>query len=135
MGSILVKLIFRGVIHSKKNSKQIIKNRRTGRLMVISSNKAREMESEMTNQFISQIGMCHRVPSDEPVSVTINIWEESNRRHDLDNQATSILDALVAAGVVPDDCVKYIQELNVYFAGVDRDDPRAEIEIKERKGE
>ena len=36
-------LIYQGVIYSKKNSKSIIKNRRTGKPMIVASKKAKDM--------------------------------------------------------------------------------------------
>ena len=65
----------------------------------------------------------------KPLGVSIRIWEKDKTRRDLDNQATSVLDALVRAGVIEDDSVRVVQKLNVELAGFDKKVPRAEIEI------
>ena len=39
-----MKLTYQGVIYSKKSSKSIIKNRRTGKLMIVASKRAKDME-------------------------------------------------------------------------------------------
>lgn len=41
-----MKLTYQGVIYSKKNSKSIITNRRTGKPMIVASKKAKDMEVE-----------------------------------------------------------------------------------------
>ena len=63
--------------------------------------------------------------------VTIGIYAKDYTRRDLDNQATSILDGLVAAGVIPDDNTKYVRSLLISYLGVDKNDPRAKITILE----
>lgn len=124
-------LIWHGSITAKKNSKQIINNPRTGRPMIISNNRAKGQEQEMAWEFSTQAAkygwntvdadFCH---------IAIGIWEKDRRRRDLDNQATAILDALVLAGVIPDDNSQYVRYLSVHYFGTDKTDPRANIEIK-----
>lgn len=53
-------------------------------------------------------------PHDKPVKLTFH-WTEGNSRRDLDNIAFAvkfIQDALVTAGIFPDDSQKYIKELH-----------------------
>ena len=38
-----MKLTYQGVVYSKKNSKSIITNRRTGKPMIVASKKAKDM--------------------------------------------------------------------------------------------
>ena len=61
--------------------------------------------------------------------VEIYITEPDKRRRDLDNQATAILDALVAAGILPDDDSRHMQHLSVELKGYDKYDPHAYILI------
>ena len=71
--------------------------------------------------------------TDTTYEVSIFIWTKDRTRRDLDNQATSILDALVAAGVIPDDSMKYVISLQVEFMGVDKNDPRAEVTVRKEE--
>lgn len=122
-----VRLVYRGIVHSKKNSKRIIRNRRTGKMGVISSRAAKANEDDMILQFKTQRPR-NDVPS--PVCVNIEIFEPNRTRRDLDNQATSILDALTRSGCLEDDGIAHVSMLKVRFAGVDKQDPRAIIHIE-----
>ncbi|WP_304068627.1 hypothetical protein [Megamonas hypermegale] len=135
-----IKLRYSGVIYSKKNSKRIITNRKTGKPTIISSKNAKDMETDMVSQFIVQArrqGWKSRTEArDKSIyDVTICITEKDHTRRDLDNQATSILDALVAAKVLPDDSVKFVRSLYVVYMGVNKDDPHADIQIEQNQEE
>lgn len=128
-------LIYHGIVYSKKNSKNIVTNQRTGKPMITSNANAKRQEMVMGWDFHNQAKsrgweMDDEKTSDLQFSVEIKIWAKDRRRRDLDNQATAILDALVAGGVLPDDSVDFVPELKVQYMGIDRDDPRAEIEIR-----
>ncbi len=128
-------LKYYGIIYSKKNSKRIITNRRTKRPMIVSSERAKEMEDDMVKQFSAQhratlpLTMPISTAYGKPLKITIEIWQKDRTRRDLDNQATSILDALVAAEVIVDDSVNVVQELSVKMMGIDKDHPRAIVQI------
>lgn len=127
-------LSYAGVVYSKKNSKRIIVNRRTGRPQIISNQRAREMEVAMAKEFQAQAaGVKWKADTDAIYKVTIYIWAKDHVRRDLDNQATSILDALVAAGVIPDDSTKYVTSLYVEFMGVDKNDPEARVIVNKEE--
>lgn len=128
-------LTYHGVIYSKKNSKRIIINRRTRRPMIVSSQQAKIMESDMVSQFQAQllqtpILLPIATILGKPLKINIMIWQKDQTRRDLDNQATSILDALVAAGVIADDSIKVVQELTVKMVTIDKHNPHAIIEIE-----
>lgn len=123
-----IELVYHGVVYSKKNSKRIIVNRRTGRPQIISNQRAQEMEAAMVKEFQAQMAETKwEADVNTTYDVTIYIWAKDRTRRDLDNQATSILDALVAAGVIPDDSTKYVTSLCVEFMGVDKNDPGARV--------
>ena len=129
-----IELTYHGAVYSKKNSKRIIINRRTGRPQIISNQRAREMEAAMAKEFQAQAaGVEWKADTNAIYKVTIYIWAKDHVRRDLDNQATSILDALVAAGVIPDDSMKYVISLQVEFMGVDKNDPRAEVMVRKEE--
>lgn len=122
-----LKLVYLGAVLSKKNSKRIITNRRTGAPMMVSNKSAKANEDSMIEQFSTQT-----LRLSEPImncKISIEIYEPNFQKRDLDNQATSILDALVKADVIKDDSYKCVQELNIKYCGIDRENPRAEIKI------
>ncbi len=130
-----ITLTYQGTVTAKKNSKQIIFNRRTHRPMLISNHRAKKQEGDMALEFLLQakdnrwyIG---RDRENRAYHITMKIWNKDRRRRDLDNQATAILDALTNAQVIPDDSVEYVPMLNVEYMGIDRENPRAEVKIKE----
>lgn len=130
----MLNLTYYGVIHAKKNSKQIIKNPHTGKPMIISNGKARDQEEAMAWAFKTQAPQAwlqYAVHPEATVEIIIHIWEKDRRRRDLDNQATAILDALVQGTVIPDDSSQIVRKLTVEYMGVDKEQPRAEIKIQE----
>lgn len=122
-----LKLIYRGRVLSKKNSKRIIRNPRTGKPMMISNRAAKDNENSMIDQFSAQT-LSQKSPIGE-CEIQIKVYEPNLQKRDLDNQATSILDALVGAEVIADDSIKCVKGITVHFAGVDRENPRAIVEI------
>lgn len=124
-----LKLVYYGTVYSKKNSKRIIRNRYTGKMALIPSESAQENERDMASQFRSQ-------PFPDqiqyPCKIDIVIYEPNYTRRDLDNQATSILDALKISEIIEDDDYKHIDSMSVRYGGVDKKNPRAEIVIQEK---
>jgi Holliday junction resolvase RusA-like endonuclease len=119
-----MKLTISGTTPSKKNSRI---NTRSGRSFP--SKRFTEWEKvavpELQKQFTGL-----RV-TDYPITVTIVFFNEDNRRHDLDNQCSSILDTLVKAGVLEDDNQKYIEAIQLQYGGHDKSNPRCEIFLDE----
>lgn len=122
-----ITLVYRGTVYSKKNSKRIVRNRQTGRMALISSEVAQENERDMAYQFKSQV----KEQITFPCEIDIKIFEPNFTRRDLDNQATSILDGLKASGIIIDDDFKHITAVSIRFGGVNSQNPRAEITIRE----
>ena len=123
-----MKLIYQGVIYSKKNSKSIITNRRTGRPMIVASKRAKDMEKNMVREFSIQRG--ERSAINRPSSVCMKLYRKDNIKRDLDNVATSVLDGLVRGEVIADDNYSIVKSLHIEDCGVDKNNPRVEIEIK-----
>lgn len=122
-----MKLAYQGVVYSKKNSKSIITNRRTGKPMIVASKRAKDMEKNMASEFSAQRGECSAI--NRPSSVCIKLYRKDNIKRDLDNVATSVLDGLVRGEVIADDNYSIVKSLHIEDCGVDKDNPRVEIEI------
>lgn len=80
--------------------------------------------------------LAKKLPKYEQVNIIIT-WYEPNEKRDPDNIMAGqkfILDALVHAGVIPNDSQKYIQGILHRFR-VDRENPRIEVEILDMEKE
>lgn len=123
-----IDLFYNGVIYSKKNSKQIV---RVGQKTFLVSNKnAKDCERAMSTEFCEQVLKHHWKPSGR-YAVDMYFTRKDNTRRDLDNMATSVLDALVLAGALPDDNIKYVSELHIYDMGVDKEHAGVSVHLEE----
>lgn len=115
-----MKLIVTGTTPSKKNSRI---NTRSGRSFP--SKRFSEWEATALPELVNQFqGL---VITNYPITVTMIFFNADNRRHDLDNQSSSILDSLVKANIIEDDNQNYIDCLQLQYGGVDKENPRCEI--------
>lgn len=136
----IVKLTFQGIVLSKKN-RHIISSHGA----VIPDAKARANENDMIQQFTAQLrkyGMTDiftKTDTDRILDakskharyfVKFDLYAANEIRRDLDNQATTLFDALVKAGALADDSRKFIEGFAVYDKGTDKANPRAEITIR-----
>lgn len=128
--------IYRGIYHgqviAKKNSKVISINRSTGKPFVRSNDTAKNQELNMAYDFENQfVDEGFTEPFNSAVEVIVEIWNQDNRPRDLDNQISTILDALVKGHVLFDDNQKYVSQIKGYVRGVDPKNPRAVVTIYE----
>jgi hypothetical protein len=63
-------------------------------------------------------------------AVAITFFAESRRRFDLSNAAESVMDLLVDADCLADDCATAVPRLLLSYGGLDRENPRAEVKLK-----
>jgi Holliday junction resolvase RusA-like endonuclease len=87
------------------------------------------MKSEWTHTIA---WLAKKLPAYNRVDITIT-WYEPDRRRDPDNITGGtkfILDSLVVAGVIKDDSQRYINSIK-HLWGVDRENPRVEVQIEE----
>lgn len=118
-----IKLWIPGRIPSKKNSKQITKNRR-----IISSKKYLGWEKER----LEELKGIAPVPWD-CVSIEIHVFFPDRRRADLSNKTESLMDLLTLAKIIPDDNWTVINSLHMYTQGVSKENPGALIVITKAK--
>jgi hypothetical protein len=126
-------LTISGQVPSKKNNKRILKNPRTGNRFIANSKRFNDwyemVIKEMT--LISKNRKFRNMKYANPLEVTMVFYNKDNVRHDLDNMASSILDLLVDAGYLEDDCCRIVNRLIINFGGLDRKNPRVEVTITE----
>lgn len=74
---------------------------------------------------------------DPPYIFSYTIYPASARKFDLGNVAPGVQkftdDALVELGKIKDDNYKIIKEVHYYFGGVDKENPRAELNIQTKR--
>lgn len=72
---------------------------------------------------------------ENPIKIHYKIFYENKRLFDIDNIVSVVAkfsqDALTELGVIPDDNYKHIVQITGTFGGVDRENPRIEMRIKE----
>ena len=110
---------------SKKNSQQILTNRKTGKPFIMPSAKYREYEKSAA-WFLTP-----RPP--QPIECALNVkclfYMPTRRRVDLVNLLEAVDDLLVHAGIVADDHCRIIAAHDGSRVRWDKDNPRTEITI------
>lgn len=110
---------------SKKNSQQILTNRKTGRPFIMPSSKYRQYEREAA-WFLKP-----RPP--RPIECEVNVkcvfYMPTRRRVDLNNLLEAATDLLVSAGVLKDDHCGIVVSHDGSRVLYDKDNPRTEITI------
>lgn len=109
---------------TKKNTQQIVINKKTGRPFIMQNSKYKEYEQN-AGWFLKKIS--------EPISVPVNVkcvfYREKRIRCDLTNLLEAIDDILVSYGVLSDDNFTVIVSHDGSRVYVDKDNPRTEITI------
>lgn len=121
-----IKIILRTPPRTKKNSSQIIFNKKTGKRMVIPSQQYKEYEQACLRQI--------RKPSvaiDFPVNVKCVYFMPTRRKVDLCNLIEATMDIFVRAGVLNDDNSEIAVSHDGSRVFYDKENPRAEITITE----
>lgn len=118
-----MKLIIQGYTPSKKNGKRLV--RRGNRTIPISSKNYMDWNKSAVEQLSLQFRGLQII--DYPILVKIVFYPKYKHRQDLTNRAESVMDSLVDAGIIEDDDMTHVGELNLKFGGYDKENPRAEI--------
>lgn len=117
-----LKLVIKGIIPSKKNSKKVIPDWKHRRVRLITAPEVQDWEKMVQN------GVMGMGKVDGPVKMEIVIYNPDFRKRDLDNQLCSINDAIKGVLFEEDDG-KILQDIHIRWGGVDKENPRAEITI------
>jgi Holliday junction resolvase RusA-like endonuclease len=124
-----MKLTISGNVPSQKNGKEIAINRKTGQRFIRSNDRVKEWQESAALELSTQFkGL---VVTDYPIALALIFWFDNKRRHDLDNAAAGVMDALAKAEIIVDDNVNYVECLTLQYGGLSRDNPRVEIYLDE----
>mgnify|MGYP004723389005 FL=1 len=110
---------------SKKNSQQIMVNRKTGKPFIMPSQKFRQYERD-ARIFLRPIPA---EPIDRPVEIEYKFWMPTRRRVDLTNLMEAADDLLEAVGIIADDNSRIVVGHDGSRVLYDPDSPRVEITI------
>lgn len=124
-----MKLVVTGNVKAKKNNKQVVYNKKTGKPFIMSDKATQEYIKDAIQQLKTQfVGL---QISDYPITVQMVFYYPTKHRKDLDNSASTILDCMTKAGIIEDDDVSHVNELYCFFGGYDKEDPRVEILLED----
>ena len=123
-----IKFTIQGRIPSKKNS--VILLCRGPRVMKFPSKAYKIWHEDASWQLKSFYASKALFPLKQISSMIIKIFAPDKRSADLSNKVESIMDLLVDNGILKDDNWFIVPNLLVIFCGIDKDNPRAEVEIK-----
>lgn len=115
-----MRLILKGRIPSKKNSRIIVCRGRFPMSLPSKSYTEWHKEQSQTLPKINTIDNCKMV---------ITFYAPDKRPTDLSNKAESIMDLLVDNKILKDDNWFVVSSLSLILGGIDKDNPRAEIDI------
>lgn len=112
---------------TKKNNQKIIKNKKTGSLMVVQNDAYRQYENQ-AGWFLK--GKPSK-PISQPVQVKCIFYRQNAIRCDLTNLLEAVDDILVKYRILADDNYKVIHSHDGSRVYIDKDNPRTEIVIEE----
>ena len=109
---------------SKKNSQEIVFNRKTGKRMVIQNKRYTEFEKEC-KQYMPKLDK----PIDYPINLQCKFYVCDARKRDIANYLEAMQDVLVKYKVLEDDNYNIVSSLNGCSMEIDRENSRIEITI------
>ena len=109
---------------TKKNSVQIMKNRKTGAPFVAQSAAYREYQ-EQCGRFIPKSPK----PIDGKVNIKAVYYMSTRRKVDITNLHSALHDVLTHYGVIADDSADIVLATDGSRVKYDKDNPRTEVEI------
>lgn len=108
-----------GPVPSKKNSRVNFRGK-GGRLISLPGEAYTKWHKENlpTARTLALTSGLHK---DRPFYLSVSVQFKDRRRRDLDNALSSILDLLVDAGVIPDDCWERVPQISISGSKGDSD--------------
>lgn len=126
----MIKIVIPTSPRPKKNSQEIVFNKKTGKRMVIQSKKYLEFEKEC-KKYIPVM--------EEPINFSINLsckfYVNDARKRDIVNFVEAVQDILVKYGVLEDDNYNIVASVDNCTMEIDRENPRVEILITPKEKE
>ncbi len=118
-------IVIKGRVPSKKNSTRRIM--RGGRTFTVPSKQHEMWHREKSFELMQKrIGKIENIGQ-----IKITIYPPDKRRADLTNKAESIMDLLTDNRIIEDDNWFICPDVHLLFGGIDRENPRARIDIYE----
>lgn len=124
-----MQLIIKGNVKAKKNNKMVAYNRKSGKPFIMTKKDTDDYMQDAIRQMKEQFEG-YKI-TQYPITVQMAFYYPSKHRKDIDNSATTILDCMKAAGVIEDDDCTHINELYLFFAGYDKENPRVEVYLED----
>ena len=118
-----MKIVISGRIPSKKNSRLTFA--RGNKIINIPSKAYASWHKDALEQLSSYSGGL----LEDIEKVTLSFWAPDKRSSDLSNKTESIMDLLVDKGILKDDNWFIVPRLELVLKGIDRVNPRCEIDI------
>lgn len=112
---------------SKKNSQEIVFNKRTGHRMVIQNKKYTEFEKEC-KKYMPIL----EKTIDYPINLKCEFYVCDARKRDIANYLEAVQDVLVKYKVIEDDNYNIIASIDGCSMQIDRQNPHIEIEITKK---
>jgi Holliday junction resolvase RusA-like endonuclease len=117
-----------GNVPSSKNSKQLFKSKKTGKLFIAKSKLCLDYEKNTKLQWIANKKKFDKMFNGYPLPLEIKFkfFRDSNRKADFVNLVQLPLDLMVKHGWIPDD--NYNEVLPIFLpVEIDKKNPRLEI--------
>ena len=124
----MIKIVIPVNPRSKKNSQEIVFNKKTGHRMVIQNKRYTEFEKEC-KKYIPQL----EKPIDYPINLKCKFYVCDARKRDLANYIEAIQDVLVKYNVLEDDNYNIVASLDGCSMEIDRENNRVELFIEKLK--
>ncbi len=115
-----------GRVPSKKNGKRILMNHRTGQRFIGSSQDYMDWHEGAMLQLMN---FTRGWIMSEQYEITCKFFPDTKAKFDLSNKFESVADALVDRGLLEDDNYTVLPKVTLLFGGIDKKEPRVEIEI------